>query len=255
MTNDLASQAADSTSLVTSVAEFVSVVCNFALEDNVMWYRGQRDASWKIQPSIQRDSGWVKHEQDMLSRFRQRAISRVSRVPVSEWEWVCLAQHHRLPTRLLDWTENPLIGLYFAADPAPNGEPETDAKVFALDATTLNRQSYGVDPGILTLNEDDTKLTDYLPSATQSAVKSPLAVVAPQYFDRIVAQSGVFTIRHQLDALDFEEHAKSALRHWTVPASAKTDIRHQLSKLGINDSTVYPDPDRIASVISQNYRQ
>lgn len=253
--NDWPTEPMEQERLVTSVADFVSVVCQFALEENVMWYRGQRDSSWKIQPSIQRDAGWVKHEQDMLSRFKQRAISRISRVPLSEWEWVCLAQHHRLPTRLLDWTENPLIGLYFAIESAPNGERETDAKVFALDATTLNRQSYGADPGIMTLDERNSALVDYLPSTSQSGVKFPLAVVAPQYFDRIVAQSGVFTIKHQLDALDFEDHAKTALHHWTIPAECKTEIRRQLNKLGINDSTVYPDPDRIAAVISLDFRR
>lgn len=243
------------TKRVASVADFVDAVCRYAIEDNVMWYRGQRDEAWKIQPSIQRQQGWIAHEQDMLSRFQQLAISRLSRVPTTEWDWVCLAQHHRLPTRLLDWTENPLIGLYFATEPAPAGQTETDAKVFALDATTLNRQSYGREPGVLSLKDDNIALRDYLPSASamNSGVKLPLAVVAPQYFDRIVAQSGVFTIRHELDAVAFEERAQGALHHWIVPADAKPLIRRELRKLGINDATVYPDPDRIASVISEEF--
>lgn len=238
---------------IESLNDFISEVCEFVVEESVIWYRGQRDSAWKLQPSLERQEGWLKHETDMIARFRQLAISRLAVQPTDDWDWVCLAQHHRLPTRLLDWTENPLIGLFFATEPAPANEQETSANIYALDVSALNTKSYGIDPGVLSLTTAAENLRDYLPGAPQSGVRHPLAVVAPQKFDRIVAQSGVFTIKHPFDADDLETKAADCLQTWHIPADRKIIIRRQLAKLGITDATVYPDPDRIASLISNKF--
>ena len=50
----------------------------------------------------------------LIKRFKQNAFQFLDLVPKDEWEWIFLMQHYRVPTRLLDWTESPLIGLYFA---------------------------------------------------------------------------------------------------------------------------------------------
>lgn len=244
-----ASQAAS----IETVSQYIDAVCDFAVEDSTIWYRGQRDSAWKLQPSIERHEGWLKHETDMLTRFRQLAASRIPSIPNDDWEWLCLAQHYRLPTRLLDWSENPLVGLFFAVEAAPPGEPETDSNVYALDASALNRSSYGADPGLLSLTSANAKLSDYYPGSPDSGLRAPLAVLAPQTFDRIVAQSGVFTIKHQLDVQNLDDSACQHIQKWVIPAEKKTAIRIQLAKLGITEASVYPDPDRIATLIRQSF--
>ncbi len=63
------------------------------------------------------------------------------------WEWISLAQHYRVPTRLLDWSENPLVALYFAVevDEDSNGA-QVDGRVWALNPLQLNQSSYADAP-------------------------------------------------------------------------------------------------------------
>jgi hypothetical protein len=85
------------------------------------WYRGLSNYCYKLIPSIGREqeyAGKIKRldhddEINLLHRFRRRAYPHIGRA-VSPLEALFLARHHKLPTRLLDWTANPLSALYFA---------------------------------------------------------------------------------------------------------------------------------------------
>ncbi|MGV8895045.1 MAG: FRG domain-containing protein [Rhodoglobus sp.] len=218
----------------------------FTPADGRAWYRGQVDADWKLKPSVQRRREWIDTETAMLTRFRQLTVSRVVRPPEDDWGWICLAQHHRLPTRLLDWSENPLVGLYFAVEE----DEGVDGKVFAMNPHGLNTKNFGSDIGVLLLGRDE-RVDPYSPYKAGSAKASPLAVVAPQRFDRVVAQAGTFTVTHHLDAADFETDSGSLVESWVIPLTKKQDIRNELAMLGISAATVYPDLDRISVMIRQ----
>lgn len=72
------------------------------------------------------------HERSLIAIFKREALSFLTALPRDEWEWLSLAQHHGLPTRLLDWTHNPFVALFFAVQ----ANLEKDGQVYALNAIT-----------------------------------------------------------------------------------------------------------------------
>src|SRR6185437_6953213 len=106
-------------------------------EEQKLWFRGQSDWGWGLCPKVYRKPYKGADEDEIRLEFQSQAIQLLSgRVPSSKWDWYFLMQHHRVPTRLLDWTENSLIALFFAVQE----EGDADAAVWALDPWWLAKK-------------------------------------------------------------------------------------------------------------------
>lgn len=108
------------------------------------WFRGHRKKGHKLLPSAHREPFVSARENIEFwagQRFRLRALPHINEVP--EWKdhvsWLFLAQHHGVPTKLLDWTENVLVGLYFAVT---GGEEKEDGELWCMNHQELNSRSY-----------------------------------------------------------------------------------------------------------------
>jgi hypothetical protein len=151
-----------------------------------IWFRGQPKKDWKLIPSLGRGRRPVLQTEDyLIKRFRQNATLLVGNTVQSEWDWLLVMQHHGVSTRLLDWTENPIVALYFAVIE----KPSTDGALWMLLPSELNMHSkikpkYSLDIPSL----DDPILENYSTRSIRSETKSrmdPIAIMAPRNTPRI----------------------------------------------------------------------
>jgi hypothetical protein len=106
-------------------------------DEKVLWYRGQGDAKWGLTPSRWRKSYAEESEAEMRLEFecvgRQLVSSDAQR---DKWGWYFLMAHYGAPTRLLDWTVNPLVALFFAVSSCVS---DVDAAVWIIDPWKWNK--------------------------------------------------------------------------------------------------------------------
>jgi FRG domain len=180
------------------------------------WFRGEDSAAWLPGPALQPKSYRYSFESklildleaEMRVEFRRRGGQLITeRAPVDKWEWYFLMQHHGAPTRLLDWSDAALVGLYFAVSKrGRNGDStDADAAVYMLDPWWLNEQAFkevsqladeyrSLGPALPDWNEAKPYLTDEEFDNDELGVKCPLAIVPSHFLRRLAAQRSCFTI-------------------------------------------------------------
>lgn len=98
---------------INNFTDFINTIDQFS---ELFIYRGVSKSNYKLIPSIARNKpkiDLVSLENSMMLIFKKQAQSILKFEPKNELEWLSLAQHHGLPTRLLDWSTSPLVALFF----------------------------------------------------------------------------------------------------------------------------------------------
>jgi hypothetical protein len=245
--------------VVGSVEDLLAVLAPVTADGREVWYRGHRNYAWTLEASTFRTENHRNAERAMLARFRQEAAAAGMQYAFDEWGWITFAQHHELPTRLLDWSQSPLVALYFACESGLAGdqpEVEDDGEFFVLEPAALNQEAGDADGGHpRLLSEGESRLNDYLPGKDADNASKPRAVVAPLLFDRIRFQTGTFTVEQRPTGANNDEPLRSAnaLQSFTVPGDSKGALREQLDTLGFNEASIYRDLDRIARRIKSGH--
>jgi hypothetical protein len=256
---------------ITTLGEFTQQIEEaLARTSDLVWYRGSGRSTYRLIPSLYRHPtitgsvGLIELEANILSRFKHRSVPYLNRSLQNDWEYLFLMQHFGVPTRLLDWTENPYIALYFALTSAffntslstPN---YTDnAAVWVLDPTTWNRyvlQGIGFQGSVL--SPQDERLKGYAPASDLTLMNiRPIALYGTHNSPRIVAQRGVFTIFGK-DTTPMEEvytsasFPKDCLVKLVIPSNRIAALLKAITSSGITDSVIYPDMDGLAKEIKR----
>jgi hypothetical protein len=223
-------------------------------------YRGAPVPGRRLESGLlRRGNAYAKRERHILGAF-QRYAYRTGRADWSDWEWLALAQHYGLPTRLIDFTFSPLIALHFATVSHAGEEgvlwavdymqvhdelPQSLRELMEQDRTGLF--------GIEQLARAAPRLRDF----DRMAVDGQFAVFwePPSIEERIVNQSAVFCAMSSSTArLDdwLQEHPGRG-RLLALSAEAKTEARERLDLAGITERLLFPDLSGLAAWIARYY--
>jgi hypothetical protein len=192
----------------------------------IMYFRGQvRD--WSLRPSLARESV-TEQERTRESECFERLAEILP--GVTDWERATIAQHYGVPTRLLDWSENPLVGLYFALDDS----------------------DYDKEDGVIWVFEDKTAVAEKVASLRDTSGPRNLKYPRPYRawkdlqlrIPRTKAQRGSLTsqpdLSKEFDKQKFDPNTQS-LEKFIVPQQSKKQLRKQLEVLGLTEERLFPD--------------
>lgn len=207
---------------IETVGEFLELSTWVYGNDNVA-FRGQRRQR-PLLPSVARDPEYVHKEKSVFLEFQRESLPYLNHVPETDWQWLAVAQHNGLPTRLLDWTKSSLAALWFAVERPPHEDQPGVVWAYGYTAENL-------------ISERQRKKSPFAISKTR--------IYFPDHvFPFIQAQAGLFTVHHRENdefvAMEEIEDTDLTLTKIEIPAAAFQTIRYPLFRGGIHPSSIFP---------------
>lgn len=229
-------------------------------------YRGLPDVKFTLKTSLNRNckEKAARLEQSILRNFTKYAASDDESLKESVWRQMIVGQHHGLPTRLLDWTYSPLMGLHFATSGESLSKMDAhDAVLWKIDINEINAllpEKYKTrladeDAYLFTtdmLKEEAGSLEDY----DRSMANKAMVLLEPPSIDqRIVNQYSYFSvIPKEMD--DVEQFLNTNTVHtkkYILKKELKWRIRDMLDQMNMNERIAYPGLDGLSEWIKRHY--
>jgi hypothetical protein len=223
-------------------------------------FRGRNDAAEDLSTSLQRHGADATLEGHLLRNFRKYAQREA--VPFdSVWNWLALAQHHGLPTRLLDWTYSPYVALHFATARADLFD--RDGVIWMVNYVRAEEQAPTKLRDVLRQQEANVftaeLLQDVAPGLDDLERLADgdyvLFLEPPSLDDRIVNQYALFALMSRVEArLDEWLEARPELaRRLVVPAELKWEVRDKLDQANVTERVLFPGLDGLSRWLARYY--
>jgi hypothetical protein len=247
-------------------------------------FRGLDNVAWPLHSSLIRLGGeYESLERHLLRNFRKYAHRDVV-APESFWYWLAVAQHHGLPTRLLDWTFSPFVAAHFAtADTTMMGEPgaiwcvnlsEVHARLPKTLKTVLDEEgavAFTVDM-LSTLEPPEAMLPGARAAVARKRSRAkPISSLRdfdrltrdpfmlffepPSIDDRIVNQYALFSVLSSANMTvdTWLEQSELTFRRIVIPTDLKREVRDKLDQANINERVLFPGLDGLGRWLRRHY--
>lgn len=211
-------------------------------EDPSWMFRGVGNTAHDLLPKAGRPDCLTKSgysptiERRVFENFKRRARTHTPLNGMTDWEMLALAQHHGLPTRLLDWTSNPLVAAYFAVvnQKADSPDNKEEAGIYSVRVTDKMLVDTGVTPDPFSIGDE---VHFVIPSVNDA---------------RLVSQKGFFTV-HGNPHIPWEPPQKDT-HLFRIPPDANGYFRQKLYYLGIDGAHIMADLDGLCQTLAWQYR-
>jgi len=218
------------------------------------WWRGHGREDWNLLPHVHRLSREKGpfYEANIANKFAKFAPTRHARCPPAGdlARWLFLMQHYGLPTRLLDWTESPLLAVYFAV--WEDAHLTMPGALWAFDPYALNDQVVQ-EPGLLQPRHPVANaLVEDAYALVSEFDQRVVALLSEEIDERMMVQMSGFTIHGLGKPLNQRPECDAVLRKFVILPEHKEHLREQLASIGIRERNVFPDLTHLAADLKRD---
>jgi hypothetical protein len=224
-------------------------------------FRGLSDASYTLSTTLMRLGGpYQQLERHLMRNFMKYAHRDVVERD-SYWHWLSVAQHHGLPTRLLDWTHSPFVAMHFAT--ANTEKFDCDGVIWCINYERCHTLLPNSMRESLENEGANTFTTELLAQAVPSLdqlddmSKDPFLLFfePPSMDDRIVNQFALFSLMSNASqGLDsWIRRHPDLCRKIIIPAELKWEIRDKLDQCNVTERVLFPGLDGLTRWLYRHY--
>ena len=256
---------------VKSMEDVLKITADQPLDRNGRYrgyylYRGLPNSSFELKTSLQRncDTRSAILEKAVLNNFAKYTATEAEVDTESVWRRMILGQHHGLPTRLLDWTHSPFVGLNFAtSDSDMHNLDKNDCVLWRIDIADLHEKLPKEFQYVMKKEGATVFSVDMLNEATDSLEKydeitegKSMVIMEPPSIDpRIINQYAFFSVipGNVTNIEEFLDKYTDNTVKYIISKDLKWRIRDFLDEANISERTIYPGLDGICKWLARHY--